>query len=58
MLYLPPRYAHDGIAEGECQTYSVGFRAPRQGQLARDLLRQWCEAGWLHALKTTNAQAG
>jgi 50S ribosomal protein L16 3-hydroxylase len=25
---------------------------------ARDLLRQWCEAGWLHALKTTNAQAG
>ncbi len=43
MLYLPPRYAHDGIAEGECQTYSVGFRAPRQGQLARDLLSQLAE---------------
>jgi 50S ribosomal protein L16 3-hydroxylase len=43
MLYLPPRYAHDGIAEGECQTYSVGFRAPRRGQLARDLLRQLAE---------------
>jgi 50S ribosomal protein L16 3-hydroxylase len=26
MLYLPPRYAHDGIADGECQTYSIGFR--------------------------------
>lgn len=43
MLYLPPRYAHDGIAEGECQTYSIGFRAPRRGQLARDLLSQLAE---------------
>jgi 50S ribosomal protein L16 3-hydroxylase len=38
MLYLPPRYAHDGIAEGECQTYSIGFRAPARGELARELL--------------------
>ncbi|MGT2491148.1 JmjC domain-containing protein [Cupriavidus basilensis] len=28
MLYLPPQYAHDGVAEGECMTYSIGFRAP------------------------------
>jgi 50S ribosomal protein L16 3-hydroxylase len=28
MLYLPPHYAHDGVALGECMTYSVGFRAP------------------------------
>ena len=28
MLYLPPRWAHDGIAEGECMTCSIGFRAP------------------------------
>src|SRR3546814_12581712 len=30
MLYLPPRVAHHGIAEGAggCLTYSVGFRAP------------------------------
>jgi 50S ribosomal protein L16 3-hydroxylase len=28
MLYLPPQYAHDGVAIGECMTYSVGFRAP------------------------------
>lgn len=28
MLYLPPHYAHDGVALGECMTYSIGFRAP------------------------------
>ena len=40
MLYLPPRYAHDGIAEGECQTYSIGFRAPARAELARELLQR------------------
>ncbi len=38
MLYLPPRYAHDGIAEGECMTYSIGFRAPARAELANELL--------------------
>lgn len=38
MLYLPPRYAHDGDAQGACMTYSVGFRAPSRGELARELL--------------------
>jgi 50S ribosomal protein L16 3-hydroxylase len=38
MLYLPPLYAHDGDAVGECMTYSIGFRAPRTGELARELL--------------------
>ena len=38
MLYLPPRYAHDGVAEGECMTYSIGFRAPQRAELARELL--------------------
>jgi 50S ribosomal protein L16 3-hydroxylase len=38
MLYLPPRYAHDGIAVGECMTYSIGFRAPAQNDLAREML--------------------
>ncbi|HAT32195.1 MAG TPA: cupin, partial [Janthinobacterium sp.] len=28
MLYLPPHYAHDGVAVGDCQTYSIGFRSP------------------------------
>ena len=33
MLYLPPDFAHHGIAQGECMTYSVGFRAPTQNEL-------------------------
>ena len=40
MLYLPPRYAHDGAAVGECMTCSIGFRAPQQGELARELLQR------------------
>lgn len=27
MLYLPPRYAHEGLALDACTTYSIGFRA-------------------------------
>lgn len=38
MLYLPPRFAHDGVAIGECMTYSIGFRQPARGELARELL--------------------
>jgi 50S ribosomal protein L16 3-hydroxylase len=44
MLYLPPRYAHDGIAIGECMTYSIGFRAPAQNDLARELLMRLSDA--------------
>jgi 50S ribosomal protein L16 3-hydroxylase len=40
MLYLPPRYAHDGIALDECMTYSIGLRAPNRGELARELLQR------------------
>jgi len=40
MLYLPPRYAHDGVAQGECMTYSIGFRAPAQDEIARELLQR------------------
>jgi 50S ribosomal protein L16 3-hydroxylase len=40
MLYLPPGWAHDGIAEGECQTWSIGFRVPARGELAQDLLQR------------------
>jgi len=28
MLYLPPGFAHHGIALDRCMTYSIGFRAP------------------------------
>ena len=33
MLYLPPRLAHFGIAEDNCMTYSVGFRAPSAAEV-------------------------
>jgi 50S ribosomal protein L16 3-hydroxylase len=41
---LPPRYAHDGVAlDAGCQTYSIGFRAPKAGELARELLHRIAE---------------
>lgn len=52
MLYLPPRYAHDGIAETavsaegkavDCMTYSIGFRSPGRGELAAELLQRLAE---------------
>lgn len=33
MLYLPPRLAHFGVAEDNCLTYSVGFRAPSAAEV-------------------------
>jgi 50S ribosomal protein L16 3-hydroxylase len=44
MLYLPPRWAHDGIAEGECMTCSIGFRSAGQQELARELLQRALDA--------------
>ncbi|HET7650354.1 MAG TPA: cupin domain-containing protein [Gammaproteobacteria bacterium] len=41
MLYLPPGVAHDGIAVGECLTFSIGFRVPSDAEMLADL------AGWL-----------
>ena len=43
MLYLPPRYAHEGVAVGECITYSIGFRAPSRSELAGELLQRLAE---------------
>ena len=44
MLYLPPRWAHDGVAVGgECTTYSIGFRAPQRGGLAGELLQRMAD---------------
>ncbi|WP_284620446.1 JmjC domain-containing protein [Aquabacterium humicola] len=40
MLYLPPLWGHDGIAEDECMTCSVGFRVPSRDVLAAELLQQ------------------
>lgn len=44
MLYLPPRWAHDGIAEGECMTCSIGFRSAGAGEVARELLQRALDA--------------
>ncbi|HRM92293.1 MAG TPA: cupin domain-containing protein, partial [Alicycliphilus sp.] len=43
MLYLPPGWAHDGIAVGECMTYSIGFRSPNGAQLAHEVLQRMAE---------------
>lgn len=54
MLYLPPRYAHDGVAEAcldslgkaqDCMTYSIGFKAPVQSELTAELLHKLAEFG-------------
>src|SRR5262252_1131975 len=34
MLYLPPSFAHEGVAIEPCMTYSIGFRAPAANELA------------------------
>ncbi|MBK4733042.1 cupin domain-containing protein [Noviherbaspirillum pedocola] len=39
MLYLPPHYAHEGTAIGECMTYSIGFRAPSHQEIAEAFLQ-------------------
>ena len=38
ILYVPPGFAHDGLAVGgDCMTYSIGFRAPSRA----DLVEGW-----------------
>ena len=44
MLYLPPGWAHDGVAEGETITASIGFRSPGRETLAIDVLQQVLDA--------------
>ena len=39
MLYLPPRYAHEGTALGQCMTCSIGFRAPAFQELGEAFLQ-------------------
>ncbi|HEX6361907.1 MAG TPA: cupin domain-containing protein [Albitalea sp.] len=44
MLYLPPRWGHDGVAEGECMTCSVGFRAAARDEVGREVLHRLLDA--------------
>lgn len=40
ILYIPPGFAHDGVAVGDdCMTYSIGFRAPSRAELVEG----WCD---------------
>jgi 50S ribosomal protein L16 3-hydroxylase len=51
VLYLPPRYAHDGIAIDECITCSVGFRSPASQELASrflDFLQDRLQVGGMY----------
>ncbi|HET8897363.1 MAG TPA: cupin domain-containing protein [Rhodanobacteraceae bacterium] len=43
MLYLPPGVPHDGIADGDCMTISVGMRAPSAAELLLDLSEHLAE---------------
>ena len=44
MLYLPPNWAHEGMAVGgDCMTCSIGMRAPRRGELAAELVQRMAE---------------
>ena len=38
MLYLPPGVAHHGVAESECLTWSIGFRAPTDAEIVEGFL--------------------
>jgi 50S ribosomal protein L16 3-hydroxylase len=44
MLYLPPGWAHDGIAEGPCMTCSIGFRAPSRHEFLSAFLADAAES--------------
>jgi 50S ribosomal protein L16 3-hydroxylase len=58
MLYLPPRYAHDGVAlDNDCQTYSIGFRAPSIQELARELMHRVADEIEDEALYTDRNQS-
>lgn len=39
MLYLPAGLPHHGIADGVCQTWSVGFRGPKPDELLAELFQ-------------------
>ena len=44
MLYLPPGWAHEGTAEGECMTCSIGYRAPGRDEIGREVLQRAIDA--------------
>lgn len=51
VLYLPPRIPHYGVALEDCMTFSIGFRAPDQAELAEAMPRMaaWLDGGRRYA---------
>lgn len=43
-LYLPPRWAHEGVALSPCSTWSVGFRAPSRQEFLQYFLLEAAES--------------
>ena len=44
LFYLPPSWAHEGVAVGgDCMTCSIGMRAPQRGALAAELAQRLAE---------------
>lgn len=43
LLYVPPGMAHNGVAQNECMTFSVGFRAPVLAHLLERVVDQVLE---------------
>ena len=63
ILYVPPGVAHWGIAQGECTTFSIGFRAPRVNDMvsrfADQLLEQLDPDQFYHdTMQTPASRAG
>ncbi len=67
MLYLPPRYAHDGVAEPveagkaqntDCITCSIGFRAPAKQELAAELLHRLADFNFDDSDSDSDSDAG
>jgi 50S ribosomal protein L16 3-hydroxylase len=44
MLYLPPGWGHDGVADGETITASIGFRSAGRDSLGVEVLQQMLDA--------------
>lgn len=44
MLYLPPGWGHDGVADGPCMTCSIGFRAPSRHEFLAAFLAEAADA--------------
>lgn len=52
MLYVPPGWVHDGVAQGPCVTASIGFRAPAH----HELLAAWLQECADHLFADSDAQ--